>query len=290
MVTSTFSDTEPYIDFAFPVFKSFWTVLDDVYTDPMANMDLDLHTLPTALSEAMSEVLSEVGRLRISERYSSTFLIQAMINMILHSGVSLPLRVPSLPYINPAAFFSYDEDFEPKQGIPPLLLPSPPPRPWLRNRLAGTPLAEFLSSANGDGGANGGHLWDGYYTLPGGEALGPPMFLELYSVECPIDPLPLPIPDPLEHINFRGKGHDALGTFTLTGDCHVRTGAVTATKSYATHDWKWRGMVTPFGMAGIWGLASYSGWWWIWPREWSNHEGKLGPDWVPDMPEGVLPL
>ena len=205
--------------------------------------------------------------------------------MTLYSNTSLSLRPPSLLYINPAAFFSYDELFGPHQGTTPFFLPSPPPRPWLRNRLAGTPLAELLSSDNSESGANdasGGcrRPWAGYYTVQGDETAGPPMFLELYSIKGPISPLPFPglDPDSSERIDFRGEGLDGVGTFTLRGCCNIRTGVVTATKAYMMHKWMWRGMVTPFGMAGIWGLGPATGWWWIWPREWSDYPATTGPE------------
>ena len=69
-------------------------------------------------------------------------------------------------------------------------------------------------------------------------------------------------------VNFIGEGHDSVGTFTVVGVCDARTGAVSAIRAYATHGWEWHGMVTPFGMAGMWG-PGWSGWWWIWPQEWS---------------------
>jgi hypothetical protein len=201
-----------------------------------------------------------------------------MIYMTMGSDTSLPLCLPSIPCINPAVSFSYDELFEPQQAVSPSSLFLPPPRPWLQDRLAGTPLAELLLSAgsggdDSDGRRVGRRLWAGYYTMDDDETgQDPPMFLELHHVQ---GPLALPRnagPDPSETIYFRGEGHDGVGTFTLTGSCYTCTGAVMATKSYATHEWIWRGMVTPFGMAGIWGdILVGGGWWWIWPQEWSNN-------------------
>jgi hypothetical protein len=131
-------------------------------------------------------------------------------------------------------------------------------------------------------------MWAGYYTVQGDETAGPPMFLELYSVKGPTGRLPLPglEPDPLERIDFRGEGHDGVGAFTLSGFCNIHTGVVTATKAYPTHEWRWRGMVTPFGMAGIWGLGPYTGWWWIWPREWSDYPATTGSDCIASEPQG----
>ena len=192
------------------------------------------------------------------------------------SNTSLRLCAPSLPYINPAASFSYDEPFEPQQDATTFSFPSPPPRPWLRNRLAGTPLADLYSSAGGGGdsrdGGRGRRHWAGYYTTgSNGTGLNPPMILELYSSGGPTAaPPPTTEFNRLECMYFEGEGHDHVGTFTLKGSCNIHTGAMAATKAYAMHSWIWRGMVTPFGMAGTWGLESGSGWWWIWPQGWSN--------------------
>jgi len=204
-----------------------------------------------------------------------------MIFLTLGSDTSLPLCPPSIPYINPAVSFSYDELFEPQQATSPSFLFLPPPRPWLQNRLAGTPLAELLLSAGGGGGdSDGRSLWVGYYTIDDDETgQDPPMFLELYYVQGPLAFPPNAGTDPYETVHFRGEGHDSVGTFTLRGSCDTCTGAVTATKSYSTHEWNWQGMVTPFGMAGIWGdILLGGGWWWIWPREWSNKPATTEAD------------
>jgi len=218
--------------------------------------------------------ITEAGQFRISERQFSTFLIQGMIFMALGSDTSLPLRPPSLPYINPAASFSHDEAFEMQQGTSPSSLLVQPPRPWLRNRLAGTPLADLLSPADSGGndtavGDRGRRQWAGYYTIGDSEdesGQDSPMFLELYRLQS------LPPTTEDDFVHFGGSGHDGVGTFDLRCTCNVLTGKVWAVKIYATHHWTWQGMVTPFGMAGIWGgiLLNRSGWWWIWPREWSD--------------------
>ena len=71
-------------------------------------------------------------------------------------------------------------------------------------------------------------------------------------------------------VNFIGEGHDSVGTFTVMGVCDAQTGAVSAIKRHSSHWWEWRGMVTPFGMTGMWGWGPgwSDGWWWIWPHEW----------------------
>jgi hypothetical protein len=271
-VTSIFSDDVVYTDSPFSALESFWAT-DKAYFYPA---DLDPYTLPIVITKAR--------QLRTSECYFSTFLIQATISMTLRSSdISLPLRAPSLPSIHPAASFSHDEPLEP-QGATPLSLPSPPPRPWLRNKLAGTPLAELLLSADSESdpgdGRRGRRLWAGYYTVGGdGTGLDPPMFLELFPSRGPTGPPPPNVElDLTECMHFNGEGHDGVGTFTVKGSCNMRTGTVVATKAYTTHMWIWRGTVTPFGMAGTWGVGSASGWWWIWPQGWSSNPTTTGPD------------
>ena len=130
-------------------------------------------------------------------------------------------------------------------------------RPWLRDGLAGTPLAglsPITSSA-----------WVGYYTYNHVQGQrDPPMYIELRS-----RPL-LSNPDTNNHpFGFLGKGHDGVGPFNISGWCNERTGEVNAIKAYETVQWKWCGVLTPFGMVGIWAPERCSGRWWIWPREWS---------------------
>ena len=77
-----------------------------------------------------------------------------------------------------------------------------------------------------------------------------------------------------DRVHIYGEGQDGVGTFTVIGTCKKGTGVVRAIKAYATHSWEWRGVLTPFGMGGIWGPGSRGGWWWIWPREWSPTTGR----------------
>ncbi|KAI0281732.1 hypothetical protein BC826DRAFT_974525 [Russula brevipes] len=102
------------------------------------------------------------------------------------------LPPPSLPYIDPRS--CYDEPFD--------LGTTSPMRPWLRNGLAGTPLAGLSSPEIG-------RPWAGYY-IRGFTRHGPPMFLELRSARPPEDPVP-------DCLYFRGEGHDVMGTFPLEG-------------------------------------------------------------------------
>jgi hypothetical protein len=222
-------------------------------------------------------------QLHISDLYFSTFLIQAMIFIKLHTDTSQPLRPPSLLHVNPAASFSYDEFFEPQPGtIAPFVLPQA--RPWLRNKLAGTPLAELLSSTDKDGDVSDGRCrrqWAGYFTVQDSEfPRDRPTFMELYSVQSRITPNRKRDAD--EYMYFRGEGHDNTGTFTLKLSCNANTGAVDAELVYGADgllpEWaesRW-GMVTPFGMAGVWGEKPQTGWWWMWPREWSDSPATTG--------------
>jgi hypothetical protein len=269
-VLSIFSDTAAYSIYPTLTFRSFWPTNHHVEGH---STDSDPYTFTVAITEAR--------QFRVSDRYLSTFLIQGTIFMTLGSNGSLPLYLPSIPYINPAASFSYDELFEPQQATSPSSLFLPPPRPWLQNRLAGTPLAEPLLSAGIEGaGSVGRRLWAGYYIDDNKAGQDPPMFLELHYIQDPLGLPPNTGPDPSEAIHFHGEGHDGVGTFTLRGSCDTRTGAVTARKSYATHRWNWQGMVTPFGMAGTWDdiYLTGGGMWWIWPREWSKNPAMTEAD------------
>lgn len=208
----------------------------------------------------------EFTRRQVSKRYFASFFIQTISHITLHLAGAhspLPLCAPELPHITPATFYDYDEPFE--------LGTSPSLRPWLRDGLAGTPLAGLSSSSS----SSTGRAWAGYYTVVGTMGRNSPMFLELRSAQSssPLDAATgagaaTAEPEP-GRVYFRGDGYDGVGTFTLEGTCDARTGAVTATKAYIGHQWEWRGTITPFGMVGMWGPSWSGGWWWIWPREWS---------------------
>jgi len=221
----------------------------------------------------------------ISERYFDAFLFQSIFFVKLHLDVARPdtpqppaLLAPLLPHFDPRSspsysYYSYFGDSAPgESGIPttaapagvPLSLPCPSPpspfshvRPWLRDGLAGTPLAGLSSMT--------GSAWAGYYTYNHLEGWrDPPMYIELRS-----GPL-LSSSDADSHLHgFLGKGHDGVGPFTISGRCNARTGEVDAIKAYETFQWKWCGVLTPFGMVGIWAPEWRGGRWWIWPREWS---------------------
>ncbi|KAH9023696.1 hypothetical protein EDB85DRAFT_1990248, partial [Lactarius pseudohatsudake] len=187
----------------------------------------------------------------ISRRYSAGFLIQLKMRLDLHfrgkrGPRPLPLLPPSLPPIDPAS--QYDEPYE--LGSPAFVWP------WLRDGLAGTPLTG-LSSASGQ-------KWVGYYIDEGMDA--PPMFFELYLAPPPAEDAGA------NKLYFRGDGADSVGLFTLEGSSDTRTGVVIARKTYVgAHWWDWRGVITPFGMVGVWGTETQNlGWWWVWPQEWSE--------------------
>jgi hypothetical protein len=189
---------------------------------------------------------------RVKERYCASFVMQTRIYLQLISegtDSSLSLRAPSLYSMDPASRYSrlFEMNSDAKS-----------PLPWLRNGLAGTPLAGLSSDA--------GRPWAGYYTYTEFRQFDPPMYFDLRSATPPrTEP---------HCVYFDGEGSDFVGDFSLQGSCHTLTGAVWASKTY--HDigpqWFWSGMLTPFGMVGVWGNEGGvidSGWWWVWPREWS---------------------
>ncbi|KAI9434368.1 hypothetical protein H4582DRAFT_1856017 [Lactarius indigo] len=187
-----------------------------------------------------------------SMRYSAGFLIQLKIRLKLHFDVArekLSLLPPSLPPMDPGS--QYDEPYE--LGSPAFVWP------WLRDGLAGTPFAG-LSSASG-------HGWVGYYTITRTvERMNdPPMFFKLYFAPPPADAA-------ANKVYFRGDGADGVGSFTLEGSSDTQTGVVIARKTYVgEHSWEWHGVMTPFGMVGVWGTETQNfGWWWVWPQEWSE--------------------
>ncbi|KAF8266512.1 hypothetical protein EI94DRAFT_184556 [Lactarius quietus] len=187
-----------------------------------------------------------------SKCYSACFLVQIKIHFALHFDAALspiPLLPPSIPSMNPAS--QYDEPYELGSAL--ILWP------WLRDGLAGTPLAGLSSGS--------GHRWAGYYTLPGGTH-DPQMFFKLYLVPPPA----ADEPEAAHKMYFYGEGSDGVGSFKLEGSSDTQNGVVIARKIYVgSHLWEWLGMITPFGMVGVWGFGTERyGWWWIWPQEWSE--------------------
>ncbi|KAI0290263.1 hypothetical protein B0F90DRAFT_1787663 [Multifurca ochricompacta] len=178
---------------------------------------------------------------RISERYFVGSLIQTFMSTHQHFSLS----APSLPHFDGLSYYEVPFELGPTSSV----------RPWLQGGLAGTPLARLSSTT--------GRSWLGYYSVVGVTGRDPPMSIEMRSAKPPPDAED-------DHIYFRGEGTDNVGPFSLRGSCDTKTGLVIATKAYVnSHQWEWRGMLTPFGIVGMWGAQWYGGWWWIWPREWS---------------------
>jgi len=216
----------------------------------------------------------------VSECYFAVFFLQTILLAKLHldatsSGPFRPLLLPpSLPYFDArsssfyysSCYSCYGHDSPIERDAAAASSTSIPLRPWLRDGLAGTPFASLSSTTSS--------AWAGYYTIMGLARMGtdPPMHLELRSVPPPpnddTDADAVAGSDP-DHVHFYGEGRDGVGTFTVAGMCEKRTGVVKAIKAYTTHSWEWRGVLTPFGMGGVWGPGWGGGWWWIWPREWS---------------------
>jgi hypothetical protein len=197
---------------------------------------------------------------RVKERYCASFVMQTRIYLeLISEGTDsyLSLSAPSLYSMNPASRYSRPVEMN-SDAMSPL--------PWLQNGLAGTPLAGLSSDA--------GRPWAGYYTYRGLREIDPPMYFDLRSATPPRTALVEP-----HCVYFDGEGSDHVGNFSLRGSCHTLTGAVWASKTY--HDvgpqWFWSGMLTPFGMVGVWGGDDGGfmdgGWWWVWPREWSPRPG-----------------
>ena len=232
----------------------------------------------------------------ISERYFDTFLFQAVLCVSLHLNAAHSdtpeqplLLAPSLAHFDPRSspsysyysYFGNDAGAPLEPGTPTitkpqqctsgttlLSLPSCHMRPWLCEGLAGTPLANLSSTTD--------TAWAGYYTYFGIEDRDPPTYIKLRAAPPPPPSDSDNDSDPNRRSHFSGEGHDGVGSFTLTGWCDAHTGYVSAIKAYEAQLWEWRGMLTPFGMAGIWGPEWGGGWWWIWPREWSSTTIQLG--------------
>jgi hypothetical protein len=63
--------------------------------------------------------------------------------------------------------------------------------------------------------------------------------------------------------DFRGDGHAIVGPLTVARWCDARTSVVGVINVYEMDKVEWRGMLTPFGIAGIWDPDWDGGWWWI---------------------------
>ena len=184
--------------------------------------------------------------------YSAGFRVQLKLCLRLHFDSSvgrrpLSLLPPSLPPMDLAS--QYDDPD--KLGSATFLWP------WLRDGLAGTPLAGLSFTS--------GRRWAGLIDSPGAQITDDPMFLKLYLA-------PPPSADAVVNkVYFRGEGMDNVGSFTLEGAAETESGVVIAVKMYSEFlRREWHGVITPFGMVGVFGVGTDAfGWWWIWPQEWS---------------------
>ena len=238
----------------------------DFIDDAFRRLRLDTVALFRSIGSARAPTEDDV--LDISKCYSVAFLIQTMLYLNLHfcasrdndAPVFAPLLAPLLHLIEPAS--QYEE--------PHKLGSAACTWPWLRDGLAGTPLAGLSFTS--------GHQWTGVYTYIMDAMYGDHPVQHLpddTAMEIELFLAPPPAADSEAHnVYLRGEGIDNMGEFTLNGECDTRTGVVDARKAYVGAHWcdsSWNGLVTPFGMVGVWGNKSDGdGWWWIWPEVWSE--------------------
>ena len=226
------------------IFGDRWTEgLPDFAADLLSSVEQNARALFFKRRGALTDIVGA------SMQYSACFLIQIKIHLELQFAAArrpLSLLPPSIPPMNPTSYKLFE------------LGSSDISWPWLRDGLAGTPIAR-LASVSGD-------IWAGYYTNWATELPDRTMFFTL-------DLVPHPAVNGAAHeIYFLGEGEDSVGSFSLEGTIGTRTGVVTARKTYVgARWWSWHGLITPFGMVGVWGTdARTHGWWWIWPQEWSE--------------------
>jgi hypothetical protein len=80
--------------------------------------------------------------------------------------------------------------------------------------------------------------------------------------------------DPKGHIHCsKSSGYDSHGPFTICGNFY-HDGRVEFLKHYTLHDWNWKysGIVIPFGIVGRWSDldGSFGGHFWIWKKDWCD--------------------
>lgn len=114
-------------------------------------------------------------------------------------------------------------------------------------------------------------VWQGYYTDDrDGE----------HNLEDPMHDVNLSTSEPHSHpesntktvIDGSSRGRDRVGRFTIHGAVY-NDGEVLMTKQYSGGwEWSYKGFVTPFGIAGIWGDEEwdFGGYFWLWKKEWCD--------------------
>jgi hypothetical protein len=80
--------------------------------------------------------------------------------------------------------------------------------------------------------------------------------------------------DPKGYIHCsQSSGYDSHGPFTICGEFYD-DGRVEFLKHYDLHDWDWKysGIVIPFGIVGRWSDldGSFGGHFWIWKKNWCD--------------------
>ena len=199
--------------------------------------------------KALSLALSHgTGNRDIAGAYSTGFLIQVIMYLKTYfesspAHTQSTLLPPSLlPSLLPMDFASqYDEPDE--LGSATFLWS------WLRDRLAGTPLAGLSSTS--------GRSWAGHYNFAN----------SYFPLSLKLNLAPPPSVDAAANkVYFRGEGVISTTPCTLEGAYDTETGVVIAVHSFNTRRDRWHGVITPFGMVG----ASDAGLWGIWPQEWSQ--------------------
>jgi hypothetical protein len=175
--------------------------------------------------------------------------ILVIITLAMQRGRAAPSLLPSVDKIN----------FPALMDIPPVYRDSPVP--FSKCHLTKMCTPEFLAGE-----------WTGFYSdhRSGNRVLDPPM----QTIHIETSPIYGADADGNRNIRIApsSRGHDAHGQFTLSGVVGV-DGRVAMEKRYLVQTdwhWIWKGEVTPFGLAGIWGdrFTGIGGYFWIWKKEW----------------------
>lgn len=225
----------------------------------------------------------------ISKRFSGAFIKLAsfhayLVQFIAAQGAFSPNLLPPNfahtvaqgPLVDPTPWLAWSDHHE-----GPCALSQIPERPWLdlghsSDNGKGFGIGRILSFLTNDDSE-----WAGYYVYSNMRLVraDAPMHFTLRATSIALASSDTyydvsgSYPTPPRILHFDGSGSDGIAAFTLVGSINLRTGLVEAVKDYAglTTRWNWAGVVTPFGMVGKWGdRHSWGGWWWIWPRKWSE--------------------